>query len=65
MSKGLEAFDNIKWEILEWTEGYEEDLNIIEKELKAIEIIREYCYFSRKKPIPKAKYKLLAEVLEL
>lgn len=41
MSKGLEAFDNIKWEVLEWTEGYEEDLHTIEKELKAFEIIRE------------------------
>ena len=40
MSKGLEAFDNIKDEMLEWTEGYEEDLDIVEKELKALEIIK-------------------------
>lgn len=39
-SKGLEAFYNIKDEMLEWTEGYEEDLDIVEKELKALEIIR-------------------------
>lgn len=37
MNKGLEAFENIKDEILEWTEGYEEDLDIIEKELKDFE----------------------------
>ena len=41
MSKGLEALDNIKDEMLEWTEGYEEDLDIVEKELKALEIIKE------------------------
>lgn len=40
MNKGLEAFYNIKDEMLEWTEGYEEDLDIVEKELKALEIIK-------------------------
>lgn len=41
MSKELEAFTNIKDEMLEWTEGYEEDLDIIKSALKALEIIKE------------------------
>jgi len=55
MSKGLEAFENIKDEMLEWTEGYEEDLDIVEKELEEkeqqdnlIKIIKETIEFGIK-----------------
>lgn len=53
MTKELEAFTNIKDEMLEWTEGYEEDLDIIEFALKEkaklekiVKILREDYYFN-------------------
>lgn len=39
MSKEFESWEEIKDEMLEWTEGYEENFDIIEKSLKALEII--------------------------
>lgn len=68
MSKSLVALESIKQTIRLKNNGYINlfdtlDFLTIEKELKAIDIIRKYCYISRKDIIPKEEYKLLTEVL--
>ena len=40
MSKGLEALKTIKGEQQRYSLPYDEEINIIEKELKALEIIK-------------------------
>ena len=62
MSKGLEALENIA--LNHNRMGNEKDFDIIEKELKALEIIKNrQCIFYGLKYVSQEEYDLLKEVL--